>query len=108
MKTDDELNHLVATRLMHWKLKEGVYINSQLETKYTVSEYQPLSNPSQFAELAAKMQARDYQWEVQEPKVVGEMYKVTFTKYGESFIGTEKTMCRAGTIAALKAYNQIS
>jgi len=106
MKPDAELNQLVATALMHWKIEGSYYINSQKEKKYTLDEYRPLSDDSQFKELAAKMQARDYNLTIKEPDGSTDLYQVEFTKYGESFAHSDKSLTRAGTVAALKAYNQ--
>jgi hypothetical protein len=106
MKPDAELNQLAATALMHWKIDGEHHINSQKEKKYALDEYQPLSNVAQFRELADKMRARDYNLTITEPNSSSELYKVVFTKYGESYEYSDKSLTRAGTIAALRAYNQ--
>lgn len=103
---DTHLNHLAATALMHWRIDGDNYINSQKEKKYSIAEYTPLSNQRQFDELAGKMRARDYELSILQPVEPGGEYRVEFTKYGESFAHSDKSLTRAGTIAALRAYNQ--
>ena len=105
-KSDYELNMLAATGLMHWKLKDGFLFGSKLDRKYAAHEYSPLSNTTQFEDIKDKMQARDYVFKVSEINA-GEMYEVSFAKYGEIFSYVDVSIARAGTIAALLAYRQL-
>jgi hypothetical protein len=107
MKTDDELNALVAVGLMHWKIDNGVYLNSHRKRRYAITEFKPLSNQKQFEEVANKLKGMDYEMRIAQLPAKTESQEVSFIKYGESFTGRGDTIARAGTIAALKAYQLI-
>ena len=103
MKTDADLNYLIAIRLMQWTESDGHFINSMKQKRFAIADYQPLSNQSHYEEMAGKMQARDYQLTVRQTDGV---YEVEFAKYGEKFSFRDKSLTRAGSIAALLAYQQ--
>ena len=104
MKSDQELNYLAATGLLHWTAKDGFFINSMKGKRYAISDYSPLTDQTQYQEIASKMQARDYELTVRK---VDSGVEVQFSKYGENFSHIDSTEMRAGTIAALLAYKQL-
>ncbi|HEY9756948.1 MAG TPA: hypothetical protein V6C97_17410 [Oculatellaceae cyanobacterium] len=104
MKSDEELNNLAATTILHWTVLDGFYINSVKHKVCAVSDYRPMNNLEQYKYLAGKMQARDYQITVREKSGV---FEVEYSKYGESFKFSDPQESRAGTIAALMAYQQL-
>ena len=103
MKTDAELNRLVAVRLMQWTERDGYFINSMKQKRFAIADYQPLSVQKQYEEMVGKMQARDYELTVRQ---VDGQYEVEFAKYGEKFSFKDNSLTRAGSIAALLAYEQ--
>ncbi|HEY9681192.1 MAG TPA: hypothetical protein V6C86_06405 [Oculatellaceae cyanobacterium] len=104
MKSDEELNNLAATAILHWTVENGFYINSVKHKVCAVLDYRPISDPEQYKYLAGKMQARDYQIVVRE---IEGRFEVEYSKYGEFFKFIDITESRAGTIAALMAYQQL-
>jgi hypothetical protein len=104
LKSDAELNELAATTILHWKVVNGFYVNSMKHRVCAVDDYRPVTDIEQYRYLAGKMQARDFQVVVSEKNGV---FQVEYSKYGESFSHSDQQESRAGTIAALMAYQQL-